>query len=187
MQLLIDLLPLVLALVVYQLHGIYAATIALMITLPLIPLGQWVLKKPVSKVHIWSALLMLVFGTATLMLSDTRFVMWKPSILYFAMACVFIGFQFASDKTIIERMLGGSMELAPEHWRSLNMIWAAFFAFLGALNLYVAYQYEEATWFNFKVWGLTGLTFSLIIAQSIWVAIKIENPENTANRASGED
>lgn len=178
MQMLIDFLPLLLALVAYQMEGIYAATIVLMVTLPLIPIGQYLLGKKVSQVHVWSAALVLVFGAATLFFRNPGFIMWKPTVLYLAMAAVFMVFQYTSDKTIIERMLGGSLSLLAADWRRLNVIWSAFFVLLAILNIYVAYSYEEATWFKFKVWGLTGLTLVFVIAQSIWMAPRILEPSD---------
>ena len=180
MQMLIDFLPLLIALAAYKLNGIYAATIALMVTLPLIPLGQKLLGKKVSQVHLWSAALVLVFGTATLLLRDPRFIMWKPTVLYVAMAGVLAGMQHFSDRTVLERAMGGAISMKPENWRTLNGVWIAFFLFLAALNIYVAYGYSEATWFNFKVWGMTGLTLLFVVAQSLWMAPRIiENDEQT--------
>ena len=37
------------------------------------------------------------------------------------------------------------------------MAWAAFFAAMGVLNLYVAYNYSEEAWVNFKLFGGMGL------------------------------
>ncbi len=178
MQMLIDFLPLLAALVAYQMQGIYAATIILMITLPLIPIGQYMLGKKVSQVHVWSAALVLVFGTATLVFRDPRFLMWKPTILYVAMAVIFVVFQLTSEKTIIERMLGSSLELSGSDWKRLNIIWASFFVVMGLVNIYVAYSFDEATWFKFKVWGLTGLTLVFVIGQSIWMAPRMLNRDD---------
>lgn len=170
MQFIIDFVPLLAALGAYKLYDIYAATIVLMVLLPLIPIGQKLLNKPVSQVHAWSAVLVLIFGAATLFFRDPRFIMWKPSILYFSAGLVFLASQFISEKPIIQRMLGQAFSLQPAQWRRLNMVWSAFFALLAILNLYVAATYSEATWFRFKVWGITGLMFAFIIVQSFWVA-----------------
>ncbi|MEN7343595.1 MAG: septation protein IspZ, partial [Pseudomonadota bacterium] len=90
MQFIIDFLPLLVALAAYKAGGIYVATIALMILIPMIPLGQKLLGKPVSQIHLWSAVAILVFGSMTLLLRDPRFVMAKPSIVYGAFAIAFL-------------------------------------------------------------------------------------------------
>lgn len=180
MQMLIDFLPLLLALVAYKLKGIYAATIALMVALPLIPLGQKLLGKKVSQVHLWSAALVLVFGTATLLLRDPRFIMVKPTVLYVALAGVLVVVQRMSDRSVLERAMGGSIQLSAADWRALNGVWVAFFVLLAALNLWVAYSFSEATWFNFKVWGLTGLTLLFVVGQSVWMGPRLIETEETA-------
>lgn len=183
MQMLIDFLPLLVALAAYKAKGIYAATVMLMITLPLIPLGQKLLGREVSRVHAWSAILVIVFGGATLVFRNPVFIMWKPSVLYAALATVLAGFQKYGDKNLLQRALGSAVSLQPNHWRQLNHAWTAFFVFLAALNIYVAYSFDEATWFNFKVWGLTGLTLAFVIAQTIWMAPRmIETPEDNETR-----
>lgn len=176
MQMLIDFLPLLLALVAYKLEGIYAATVVLMVTLPLIPLGQKLLGKKVSQVHLWSAGLVLVFGTFTLVLRDPRFIMWKPTVLYAAMAGALAGFQRYSERGLLERAMGQSIVMSKPDWRKLEGFWIGFFLFMGALNIWVAHTYSEATWFSFKVWGITGFTIVFIVLQAIWIAPRAEDP-----------
>ena len=50
--------------------------------------------------------------------------------------------------------------------------WATFFAFLfaGAINIYVAYNYEESVWVNFKLFGLFGITFIFLLLQTLWLS-----------------
>jgi intracellular septation protein len=76
--------------------------------------------------------------------------------------------------TIIQRMLGENVTLQAGDWRRLNMMWIGFFIVAGALNLYVAYNYDEATWVNFKLFGLMGLTFVFALLQGVWIARKAE-------------
>ncbi len=180
MQMLIDFLPLLRSLLAYKLKGIYAATIVLMVALPLIPLGQKLLGKKVSQVHLWSAALVLVFGSATLLLRDPRFIMWKPTVLYVALAVALTVFDRYSDRGLLERAMGGTIAMSKSDWRTLGGFWVGFFLFLGALNIWVAYNYTESTWFSFKVWGLTGLTIVFIVAQALWIAPRAEDVEAAA-------
>ncbi|RKZ78737.1 MAG: septation protein A, partial [Gammaproteobacteria bacterium] len=45
-----------------------------------------------------------------------------------------------------------------------------FFIGSGLANLYVAFNFDEATWVNFKLFGLLGLTIVFIIGQSIYLS-----------------
>jgi intracellular septation protein len=47
---------------------------------------------------------------------------------------------------------------------------------LGALNLYVAFNFDEATWVNFKLFGLMGLTLVFALGQGLYLARHM--PEN---------
>ena len=60
-------------------------------------------------------------------------------------------------------------------WGKLNLAWVIFFLAMGVLNLYVAFQFSEDTWVNFKLFGSTGLLVIFIILQSIWLGKHIES------------
>jgi intracellular septation protein len=63
-------------------------------------------------------------------------------------------------------------------WLTLNRAWSAFFFLMGALNLYVAFEFSEETWVNFKLFGSTGLLIAFVIIQGIWLSRHMENPES---------
>jgi intracellular septation protein len=101
--------------------------------------------------------------------------------LYWAVAIAFLTSQFIGDKPFIRRMMeaaskdsDASVQLSRQKWVKLNLMWVVFFVFAGGLNIYVAYNYAEETWVNFKLFGLLGLTFVFIIAQSLWLAQNIK-------------
>jgi intracellular septation protein len=79
-----------------------------------------------------------------------------------------------SGPTIIERMMGENVALEAADWRKLNLAWVGFFLVAGVLNLYVAFRFDEATWVNFKLFGLMGLTLAFALAQGFWIARKAE-------------
>ena len=60
--------------------------------------------------------------------------------------------------------------ITQSQWKSLNLVWVLFFVAAGALNIYVAYNFSEATWVNFKVFGLMAITFVFMVAQTLWIA-----------------
>jgi intracellular septation protein len=71
-------------------------------------------------------------------------------------------------------MLGENVTLDDGSWKRLNFMWIGFFLFAGALNILVAYRYDESTWVNFKLFGLMGLTLLFALAQGVWIARKTE-------------
>ena len=170
MKLFFDFLPIILFFVAYKTSGIYVATaVAIVASLILVAFTWWRTRK-IEPMQLVSLGLIVVFGGATLWLQNPLFIMWKPSILYALFAAVFLGSQFVGDKTLVERMMGSLMSAPQAIWRQLNLAWVSFFIALAGLNLYVAYNFSEAVWVDFKLFGLMGLTFVFMLAQGLWLA-----------------
>lgn len=179
MQLLIEFLPIVAFFVAYKLGGMYVATGVLIAAVIVQSAVEWIRRRKVNPMMLASAGLVLVFGGLTLALHDPTFVKWKPTILYVLFAVAFVGSRFIGEKTLIERLLGENIKLDRSNWNALNTVWAVFFLAMGAANLYVAYNYDENTWVNFKLFGLLGLMLVFTLAQGIWLASKMP-PEDEA-------
>jgi intracellular septation protein len=166
---LLDLLPLFAFFVAYRLADLYVATGVLLA----VTVGQLVANrlrgKPLPALQLGSAAIVLVFGGLTLALHDDTFVKWKPTLVNWLFAAVFLGSDLVGPAPLVERMLGAQVTLPAAAWRRLNRVWAAFFATLGVLNLVVAYRYSTDVWVQFKVFGLLGLTVVFVVAQSLWL------------------
>jgi intracellular septation protein len=173
MQTLIGLAPLVAFFVAYKLSGIYVATAALMAVMVLVLAVDWLRERKIPPVHALSAVLVLIFGTATLVLHNSAFIQWKPTVLFWIMALAFLGSFWIGAKTLTERFLATALEdkisVSPRLWRALNGASVAYYAGVGALNVAVAHYASEATWVNFKLFGLTLLTFAFTAAQVFWI------------------
>jgi intracellular septation protein len=167
MKFLFDFFPILLFFAAYKAANIYVAT-AVAIAASIAQVGyMWLRHKRVENMHWITLALIVVFGGATLVLQDETFIKWKPTVLNWLFAVVFLGSQYVGKKTIAERMLGGSVNLAPALWTRVNLSWVAFFVFLGAANLYVMYNFDTDTWVDFKLFGMMGLTFLFVIAQAL--------------------
>jgi intracellular septation protein len=66
-------------------------------------------------------------------------------------------------------MMGSNVALEAAQWKRLNLAWILFFIFLGILNLAVAFNFSEATWVNFKLFGLMGLTVLFALGQGFYI------------------
>lgn len=114
-----------------------------------------------------SAVLVTALGGMTLYFQNDAFIKWKPTLLYWTFAAVLIGARIFTDKNIIKMMMGKEIKLPESIWNKLNLAWAVFFASLGILNLYIAFNFSIDTWASFKLFGTMGLMFGFVIAQSI--------------------
>lgn len=131
---------------------------------------HWLRTRRLESMHLVSLALIAVFGGLTLFLHDPVFFKWKPTLLNWLFAIAIIGSQFVGQRPIIERLMSHAITVPAAIWRNVNLAWGVFFLAMGVLNLHVAYGYSEDTWVNFKLFGLTGLTFAFVILQSIYLA-----------------
>jgi len=177
MQIIIDFLPIVIFFVTYKYAGVFAATGAIMVAMAIQIAIQWFRKGSVNKMLLTSGVLVGVFGGITLILRDPIFIQMKPTLVNWLFAAAFMGSRFIGDKTLTERMMGQAIELETAMWRQLNLMWVANFSFLGAANLYVVYNYDEATWVNFKLFGMLGLTLVMAIGQAVWIGFKTSSQQ----------
>ena len=172
MQILIDFLPIVVFFVTYKLTDLYIATAALIAAMALQTAFQWLRDRTVNKMLLTSCILVAVFGGITLFFREPLFIQWKPTIANWLFAAAFLGSRYIGGKTLTERVLGQAVELDPAMWRQLNLMWVANFAFLGAANIYVVYNFEEAVWVNFKLFGMFGFTLLTGVIQVLWIAAR---------------
>jgi intracellular septation protein len=125
--------------------------------------------KKVDKTLWMSAILVTVLGSMTLYFQNDAFIKWKPTLLYWIFTIAIMGAHWFWQKNIIKTMMGKEVKLPESIWIKLNYAWAIFFAALGCLNLYVAFNFSIDTWASFKLFGTMGLMFVFIITQSLMI------------------
>ena len=164
----------------YDIKGIYVATAVMIVASILQVTITWLLTRKVEKSHLITLVLVLVLGGATLWLQNPNFIKWKPTAVNWLFALGFLGAQLFTNKTLLERMMAEHIQLPDAIWFRLNIAWSLFFIISGLANLYVAFNFEEATWVNFKLFGLLGMTILFIVGQSIYLSKYIEEtPKET--------
>ena len=171
MQLFIDFLPILFFFGAYFYADIYFATAVLMVVMPVVLMIQWRLTGKLNKIYLASTALILVLGGATLAFRNPLFLYWKPTVLNWAIALVFLGSQFVGDKPIVKRMMENAVQLTAGQWRRLNTIWVIFFIVVGGINIFVAFNFSEPTWVKFKLFGMLGMTLVFVVIQTIWLSM----------------
>lgn len=178
MKLLFDFFPVVLFFAAYKLEGIYVAT-GVAIVATLLQVGYlWLRYRRVEPMHLITLGLIVIFGGATLYLHDEQFIKWKPTVINWLFGAAFLTSQFIG-KPILQRMVAGNVELPQPVWYRLNLSWALFFLFLGAINLFVVYHFDTDVWVNFKLFGMLGLTIAFVLLQAVFLARYLPEPEST--------
>jgi len=179
MKLLFDLFPVILFFVAFKFQGIYVAT-AVAIAATVAQIIWTKVKHGKVDTMLWVSFAIIgVFGGATLMLHDETFIKWKPTVLYWLFSGVLLFSNLLFKKNLIRALLQEKIAVPLHVWNRLNLSWSAFFAILGFINLYVAFNYPTDTWVNFKLFGFTGLMLVFILAQSAWMSKYVdEKKEN---------
>lgn len=183
MKFIADFFPVVLFFIAYQVYDIYVATVVA-IAASVIQVGVEFLRQgQVAKMHLVTLGLLLFFGGLTLALKDPLFIKWKPTVVNWLFAAAFLGSQLFTRKSLVERMMSHAVDLPDFVWTRLNHAWTLFFLMMGGLNLFVAYNFSEETWVNFKLFGLLGFTLLFVILQSFYMA-RYMQPETNNNEES---
>ena len=199
MKQLLEFLPLVLFFGAYQMDGeivtvgswshtfdgIFSATAVLMASSVIVWLLASALSRRNERRLMWMAIAVVVFGAATLILRDQRFIQWKPTVFNWVLAAVFLGSQFVGERNLLERLLGGQLSLTRRVWTQLNTLWIGNFTLVGTLNLFVAYRYEEAFWVSYKLYSSVGFTVVLMLLTILIVAQHLKEDDAAESEQAG--
>ena len=129
---------------------------------------------------LWVSLaLVTVLGSATIYFHSETFIKWKPTMLYWLMGSALLIGQLVFRTNFIQRLMGAQMELPDAVWRTLNWAWATFFAFMGVLNLWIAYNFDTNTWVNFKLFGGMGLMLLFVLGQALYLGRYLKDTDTS--------
>ena len=149
--------------VAYFFGGIYPATAALIAALFLTVALYWLIERRIHKVHLFSAIAAGILGGLTLYVRDPTFIKFKPTVVYLAFSAALLLSQVFGDRVLLARLPQKLITLPDPVWRKVNFAWALFFVFCAALNLYVAFHFDEATWVKLKLFGFSLLMFVFLL------------------------
>ena len=170
MKLLFDLFPVILFFAAFKFQGIYVAT-AVAIGATVLQIAWTKFRHGKVDTMLWVSFAIIgVFGGATLLLHDETFIKWKPTVLYWMFSTILLVSNVFFKKNLMRSLLQEKIALPLHAWNRLNLSWSLFFAVLGFVNLYVAFNYSTDSWVNFKLFGFTGLMLVFILGQGAWLA-----------------
>ncbi|NCF18353.1 MAG: septation protein A [Haliea sp.] len=163
----------------YTFDGIFTATGVLMVATLLQVVITYAITREFEKRLLWLLLAVVVFGGATLVFRNQMFIQWKPTIFNWVLAIAFGASQFIGDKNLMERTLGSQIHLPKPVWNRLNILWVSNFAIVGALNLVVAYGFNEETWVSYKLYSAIGFTLLLTILTALLISPHLKEEQLT--------
>ena len=155
---------------------ILATAVAILATL--LQIGYLLIRRKKVDPMLWISLVIItVFGGATIYFHNDTFIKWKPTVLYWCFAGALLISQLVMGKNLIRTMMEKQMALPEPIWAKVGFAWSAFFALMGLLNLYVAFNFPTNTWVNFKLFGGMGLMFVFVIGQSLFLSKYMKEPK----------
>jgi intracellular septation protein len=143
---------------------LFVATGAFMVAVVAAIIASYVVTRHVPIMALVTGVIVIVFGTLTLVLHDETFIKVKPTIIYSLFAAV-LGGGLLFGRSFIQIMFDQMFNLTPQGWRSLTLRWALFFFALAILNEAVWRTQTTDFWVNFKVFGVTPLTMLFALTQ----------------------
>lgn len=158
LKLTLDIGPLVLFFVANAKFGIFAATGAFMIAVVAALLVSYVMTRQWPIMPMVTAIVVVIFGSLTLVLHNDTFIKLKPTIIYTLFGGILFG-GYVFDKPFLAILFDAMFRLTAEGWRKLTLRWALFFLVMAVLNEVVWRTQSTDFWVNFKLFGFVPLTF----------------------------
>jgi intracellular septation protein len=154
----LDFGPLLVFVIAYWRFDIFVATATFMVTTVVAIAVSYALTRHVTIMLVVTSIVILVFGTLTLVLHDRTFIQVKPTIIYALFGATLLG-GYVFDKPLLAIVLDSMVHLKEEGWRKLTLRWAAFFFVMAVVNEIVWRTQTTQFWVNFKLFGFPPLTF----------------------------
>jgi intracellular septation protein len=156
--------PLLVFFVANAKFNLFVATGAFMVAIVAAVVASYVVTRHVPLMALLTALIVIIFGSLTLILHDETFIKIKPTIIY-ALFALTLGIGLLLRRSFIAIMFDQMFNLTPEGWRKLTMRWAIFFAFMAVLNEIIWRTQTTDFWVAFKAFGVIPLTAGFAMAQ----------------------
>ncbi|GHB20790.1 septation protein A [Salinicola rhizosphaerae] len=179
MKLLFDFLPIALFFAVYHWSGDIIVATVVLIPATLVQLGVvWWRQRRIEKMLLITSIIVILSASATIAFRDPAFIQWKPTVINALFGIAFLFSPLFGGQTLTQRMMGKAVSLPASTWRRLNLAWVVFFFAMATLNVYVFTQYDEATWVDFKLFGMLGLTLLFVIGQALFLARHLSHAQS---------
>jgi intracellular septation protein len=105
---------------------LFVATGAFMVAVVVAMMASYVVMRHIPVMALLTGIVVIVFGTLTLVLHDETFIKIKPTIIYGLFATI-LGGGLLFGRSFIAVMFDQMFNLTPQGWRSLTLRWALFF------------------------------------------------------------
>ena len=156
--------PLMVFFVANAKFNLFVATGAFMVAVIAAMIASYAVTRHVPMMAIVTAVVVIVFGTLTLVLHDETFIKVKPTIVYTLFAAI-LGGGLLFGRSFIAIMFDQMFNLTPQGWRALTLRWALWFLAMAVLNEIIWRTQSTDVWVTFKAFGMVPLTMLFAVTQ----------------------
>jgi intracellular septation protein len=156
--------PLMVFFVANAKFNLFVATGAFMVAVIAAMIASYVVTRHVPMMAIVTAVVVIVFGTLTLVLHDETFIKVKPTIVYTLFAAI-LGGGLLFGRSFIAIMFDQMFNLTPQGWRVLTLRWSLWFLAMAVLNEIIWRTQSTDVWVTFKAFGMVPLTMLFAVTQ----------------------
>ncbi len=143
---------------------LFVATGAFMVAIVAAMIASYVVTRHVPLMSLVTGIVVLIFGTLTLVLHDETFIKVKPTIIYGLFALV-LGGGLLFGRSFLAVVFDQMFNLTPRGWRLLTLRWALFFLGMAVLNEVIWRTQSTDFWVGFKAFGVLPLTMLFAVTQ----------------------
>ena len=157
-------------------EGFILAT-ALFIPVLLVATGiLYFLTGKLSKMQVFTAVLVVVFGGLGIWFNDEKFFKMKPTIIYLLFGGI-LGFGLFKGQSYLQIVMDGALPMSNDGWMILTKRFMLFFFGLAIANEVIWRSLSTDIWVNFKTFGLPLAMFVFFITQAKVIS-KYSNDNN---------
>jgi intracellular septation protein len=139
----------------------------------------WHLTGKLSRMQIFTAVLVVVFGALTVWFDDERFFKMKTTLVY-AFFVVVLGIGLLRGQSWLQFVMGEMMPMREEGWMILTRRLVAAFAAMALANEIVWRTQTTEFWVTFETFVLPGFLFAVFMFQAKLFERYMITPEDDA-------
>ena len=125
----------------------------------------WKLTGKISRIQVFTAILVVFFGALTVWFNDERFFKMKTTLVY-AFFAVMLGIGLARGQSYLKYLMGDRLPMADEGWMIMTKRLAGAFAAMAIANEIVWRTQSDRFWVTFETFALPAFLFVVFMAQA---------------------
>ena len=125
----------------------------------------YLLTGKLSKMQIFTAILVVVFGGLGIWFNDEKFFKMKPTMIYVLFGGI-LGYGLVRGQSYLQVVMDGALPMTSEGWMILTKRFMFFFFGLAVANEMIWRSLSTDIWVNFKTFGLPLAMFVFFITQA---------------------